>query len=183
MRPQRRRPEPARSCMAGAALKYGAVLRILARSRHRTLALGALMVNERSRDVRRGETGPVTMFGPDFPFPFDDWIAHPAGLGSIPAGRAWRGGRGRRRWHLRAGRRVRADEARPQAGGLRGLADGRAVALAGVRGSRRRGRGAGRDAVPGVVNVLLPLRRHAGPADPAVPQPADRGGRQHGHRP
>ena len=29
--------------------------------------------------------GPVTIFGPDFPFPFDDWIAHPAGLGSIPA--------------------------------------------------------------------------------------------------
>ena len=27
---------------------------------------------------------PVTMFGPDFPFAFDDWIAHPAGLGSIP---------------------------------------------------------------------------------------------------
>ncbi len=27
---------------------------------------------------------PVTIFGPDFPFPFDDWIAHPAGLGSIP---------------------------------------------------------------------------------------------------
>ena len=27
---------------------------------------------------------PVTMFGPDFPFPFDDWITHPAGLGSIP---------------------------------------------------------------------------------------------------
>jgi hypothetical protein len=45
------------------------------------------MVNERGRDVRRGETGPVTMFGPDFPFPFDDWITHPAGLGSIPAGR------------------------------------------------------------------------------------------------
>jgi monoamine oxidase len=34
------------------------------------------MVNER---------GPVTAFGPDFPFPFDDWISHPAGLGSIPA--------------------------------------------------------------------------------------------------
>jgi tryptophan 2-monooxygenase len=29
--------------------------------------------------------GPVTIFGPDFPFPFDDWIAHPAGLGTIPA--------------------------------------------------------------------------------------------------
>jgi len=28
---------------------------------------------------------PVTIFGPDFPFPFDDWIAHPAGLGEIPA--------------------------------------------------------------------------------------------------
>ncbi len=45
------------------------------------------MVNEYSRDARRGEMGPVTIFGPDFPFPFDDWIAHPAGLGSIPAER------------------------------------------------------------------------------------------------
>jgi tryptophan 2-monooxygenase len=39
------------------------------------------MVNEGSN------AGPVTIFGPDFPFPFDDWIAHPAGLGSIPAER------------------------------------------------------------------------------------------------
>ncbi|MGH8438082.1 MAG: flavin monoamine oxidase family protein, partial [Pseudomonas sp.] len=30
---------------------------------------------------------PVTIFGPDFPFAFDDWIEHPAGLGSIPAER------------------------------------------------------------------------------------------------
>jgi lysine 2-monooxygenase len=30
---------------------------------------------------------PVTIFGPDFPFPFDDWIAHPAGLGHVPATR------------------------------------------------------------------------------------------------
>lgn len=30
---------------------------------------------------------PVTIFGPDFPFPFDDWIRHPAGLGSVPAER------------------------------------------------------------------------------------------------
>ena len=45
------------------------------------------MVNERGRDGSRGEKGPVTIFGPDFPFPFDDWIAHPAGLGSIPAER------------------------------------------------------------------------------------------------
>ena len=25
---------------------------------------------------------PITIFGPDFPFAFDDWIEHPAGLGS-----------------------------------------------------------------------------------------------------
>ena len=31
------------------------------------------------------DKAPVTIFGPDFPFPFDDWIAHPAGLGSLPA--------------------------------------------------------------------------------------------------
>ena len=43
------------------------------------------MVNERSRDAPRGGNGAVTIFGPDFPFAFDDWIAHPAGLGSIPA--------------------------------------------------------------------------------------------------
>ncbi|RBY94020.1 amine oxidase [Blastococcus sp. TBT05-19] len=28
--------------------------------------------------------GPVTIFGPDFPFAFDDWIASPRGLGSVP---------------------------------------------------------------------------------------------------
>jgi len=32
-----------------------------------------------------GATAPVTQFGPDFPFAFDDWIAHPAGLGQVPA--------------------------------------------------------------------------------------------------
>src|SRR5580658_437240 len=42
------------------------------------------MVNEHGPG---GEKGPVTIFGPDFPFPFDDWIVHPAGLGSIPAER------------------------------------------------------------------------------------------------
>jgi monoamine oxidase len=30
---------------------------------------------------------PITHFGPDFPFPFDDWISHPAGLGTLPAHR------------------------------------------------------------------------------------------------
>jgi tryptophan 2-monooxygenase len=27
---------------------------------------------------------PVTVFGPDFPFAYDDWISHPAGLGTLP---------------------------------------------------------------------------------------------------
>ncbi|WP_020659288.1 flavin monoamine oxidase family protein [Amycolatopsis benzoatilytica] len=27
---------------------------------------------------------PITMFGPDFPFPYDDWLRHPAGLGRLP---------------------------------------------------------------------------------------------------
>ncbi|MEC3979184.1 flavin monoamine oxidase family protein [Amycolatopsis sp. H20-H5] len=28
---------------------------------------------------------PITMFGPDFPFAYDDYLKHPAGLGSVPA--------------------------------------------------------------------------------------------------
>ena len=44
-------------------------------------------MNERSHGAPGGPPGPVTIFGPDFPFPFDDWITHPAGLGSIPAER------------------------------------------------------------------------------------------------
>ena len=31
--------------------------------------------------------GRVTMFGPDFPFAYDDWITHPSGLGAIPVDR------------------------------------------------------------------------------------------------
>ena len=27
---------------------------------------------------------PLTVFGPDFPFAYDDWIAHPDGLGTLP---------------------------------------------------------------------------------------------------
>ncbi len=30
---------------------------------------------------------PVTAFGPDFPFAYDDWLTHPAGLGAVPADR------------------------------------------------------------------------------------------------
>ena len=28
---------------------------------------------------------PITMLNPDFPFPYDEYLAHPAGLGSVPA--------------------------------------------------------------------------------------------------
>ena len=35
-----------------------------------------------SADVR-----PVTYFGPDFPFAYDQWLSHPAGLGRLPAER------------------------------------------------------------------------------------------------
>jgi tryptophan 2-monooxygenase len=31
-----------------------------------------------------GAAKPITMFGPDFPFAYDDYVAHPAGIGSIP---------------------------------------------------------------------------------------------------
>ncbi|GLY16349.1 tryptophan synthase subunit alpha [Kineosporia sp. NBRC 101677] len=30
---------------------------------------------------------PLTMFGPDFPFAYDDWLRHPSGLGRLPAER------------------------------------------------------------------------------------------------
>ncbi len=33
----------------------------------------------------RHTPAPVTAFGPDFPFAYDDWIKHPAGLGALPA--------------------------------------------------------------------------------------------------
>jgi len=33
----------------------------------------------------RSDDAPVTVFGPDFPFPWDDWITHPDGLGAVPA--------------------------------------------------------------------------------------------------
>ena len=35
----------------------------------------------------RPADAPVTIFGPDFPFAYDDWLASPAGLGRVPASR------------------------------------------------------------------------------------------------
>ncbi len=39
------------------------------------------------RDPSTSTAPPVTMFGPDFPFAYDDWIRHPAGLGRLPDAR------------------------------------------------------------------------------------------------
>ncbi|MGM9425045.1 flavin monoamine oxidase family protein [Hydrogenophaga sp. MI9] len=33
----------------------------------------------------RPADAPVTIFGPDFPFAYDDWLAHPQGLATLPA--------------------------------------------------------------------------------------------------
>ncbi|UFH49809.1 flavin monoamine oxidase family protein [Pseudomonas sp. KNUC1026] len=32
-----------------------------------------------------GSQKPITLYGPDFPFAFDQWLEHPAGLGQVPA--------------------------------------------------------------------------------------------------
>ncbi len=48
-------------------------------------------MNKKNRHPADGKK-PITIFGPDFPFAFDDWLEHPAGLGSIPAermGKRW----------------------------------------------------------------------------------------------
>lgn len=33
----------------------------------------------------RPASAPITIFGPDFPFAYDDWLAHPQGLATLPA--------------------------------------------------------------------------------------------------
>ncbi|MGY1987158.1 flavin monoamine oxidase family protein [Blastococcus sp. SYSU DS0669] len=35
-------------------------------------------------DAQDEDRPPITIFGPDFPFAFDDWITHPSGLGAVP---------------------------------------------------------------------------------------------------
>ncbi|MBQ0865543.1 flavin monoamine oxidase family protein [Streptomyces smyrnaeus] len=40
--------------------------------------------DEQQDTAQQGGQRPLTMFGPDFPFAYDDFLAHPAGLGSVP---------------------------------------------------------------------------------------------------
>ena len=37
-----------------------------------------------SQTTHSEEKKQVTIFGPDFPFPYDDWLTHSSGLGSVP---------------------------------------------------------------------------------------------------
>ncbi|WP_019203673.1 NAD(P)/FAD-dependent oxidoreductase [Tsukamurella sp. 1534] len=57
---------------------------------------------------------PLTMFGPDFPFAYDDWVQHPDGLGSVPD-------------------EVRGTEVAIIGGGLSGLAAARELARIGLK--------------------------------------------------
>ena len=55
-----------------------------------TPAMQVKLTNSDTIAAQMAETAdkrPVTVFGPDFPFPFDDWIKHPSGLARIPAAR------------------------------------------------------------------------------------------------
>ena len=38
-------------------------------------------------DPSSTQAGPITMLNPDFPFSYDHYLAHPAGLGSVPPDR------------------------------------------------------------------------------------------------
>ncbi|MEJ7137121.1 flavin monoamine oxidase family protein [Amphibiibacter pelophylacis] len=42
-------------------------------------------VDTRRSDPARPGQRPISIYGPDFPFAYDDWLAHPAGLGQVPA--------------------------------------------------------------------------------------------------
>ena len=42
------------------------------------------MTGSQTDNIGSSEHEPVTIFGPDFPFPYDDWLSHPSGLGSVP---------------------------------------------------------------------------------------------------
>ncbi len=139
------------------------------------------MANE-STSAADSAQRPVTIFGPDFPFPWDDWIAHPAGLGSIPEGRhgeevaivgAGMSGMVAAYELMKLGLRPVVYEASHMGGRLRsqqfeGAPTGVIAELGGMR-------------FPGLVDRVLSLRRSPGTGDCAVSQPAYARVQQHGN--
>ena len=126
--------------------------------------------------------GPVTIFGPDFPFAYDDWLRHPAGLASIPESAhgatvavvgAGLAGMVAAYELMELGLRPVVYESARIGGRLRSHrfegADGVIAELGGMR-------------FPVSGTVLLPLRQPARSRQRAVPEPADRGGRRDLHR-
>ncbi len=127
---------------------------------------------------------PVTYFGPDFPFAFDDWIKHPAGLGKLPAEQARHRGRDRRRRRGRHGGGLRADEAGAEAGHLRGGADRRAAALAvPFEGAEGVVAELGGMRFPISSTAFFHYLDQVGLETTPFPNPADVGDAQHGDRP
>ena len=125
---------------------------------------------------------PITMFGPDFPFAYDNWVKHPAGLGRVPPER-----HGTEVAIVGAGiagtpDRLRADEARPEARGLRARSPRRPPALEAVRGCRGRDCRARRHALSRLLHHLLSLSRPRRPGDQAVSQSTVAGHALHRHR-
>src|SRR5262245_42528244 len=47
----------------------------------------AMTASHSTKMAESADPRPVTVFGPDFPFPYDDWIKHPKGLGRLPSER------------------------------------------------------------------------------------------------
>ena len=126
---------------------------------------------------------PVTYFGPDFPFAYDDWITHPKGLGALPAellgtevAIVGSGAAGMIAAYelMRLGLKPVVYEAGRLGGRLRSQPfEGAEGVIAELGG----------DALSDLLQRLLPLPRACRARDGAVPEPARPGDAQHGDRP
>ena len=125
---------------------------------------------------------PITMFGPDFPFAYDDWVKHPAGLGKVPAERhgtevaiigAGIAGLLTAFELMKLGLKPVVYEAGRLGGRLRSMPFEGAEGVIAELGAMR---------FPGLLHHLLPLSRHGRAGDQAVSQSAVAGHALHRHR-